>query len=37
MSQVTVLLPDALAAAGDVSITVTVRGAVSNMAPFRIE
>jgi hypothetical protein len=37
MSQVTVLLPDALAAAGDVNITVTVRGAVSNTAPFRIE
>jgi hypothetical protein len=37
MSQVTVLLPDALAAAGDVNITVTVRGAVSNMAPVRID
>jgi len=37
MSQVTVLLPDALAAAGDVNITVTVRGAASNTAPFRIE
>ena len=37
MSQVTVLLPDALAAAGDVNITVTVRGAASNTAPVRIE
>ena len=37
MSQVTVRLPDTLAGASDVNITVTVRAAVSNKAPLRIE
>ena len=37
MSQVTVRLPDALAAAGDVNVRVTVRGKESNKAAFRIE
>jgi len=37
LSQVTVRLPDTLAAAGNLNVTVTVRGKVSNKAPFRIE
>ena len=37
MSQVTVRVPDALTGAGDVNISVTVRGAVSNKAQVRIE
>jgi hypothetical protein len=37
MSQVTVRLPDALAGAGDLNVTVTVGGKVSNSVPFRIE
>jgi hypothetical protein len=37
MSQVTVRLPDSLAGAGDLNVNVTVRGRVSNSAPFRIE
>jgi hypothetical protein len=37
MSQVTVRLPDTLAAAGNLNLTVTVRGVVSNKAPLRIE
>lgn len=37
MSQVTVRLPDALAAAGNLNVSVTVRGKVSNKAPLRIE
>ena len=37
MSQVTVRLPDALIAAGDVNVSVVVRGKVSNTAPLRIE
>lgn len=36
MSQVTVRLPDALAGAGNVNISVTVRGKVSNKAPIQI-
>jgi hypothetical protein len=37
MSQVTVRLPDTLAAAGNLNVSVTVRGKVSNKAPLRIE
>lgn len=37
MSQVTVRLPDTLAGAGEVNVSVTVRGKVSNKAPLRIE
>ena len=37
MSQVTVRLPDTLAGAGNLNLTVTVRGVVSNKAPLRIE
>lgn len=37
MSQVTVRLPDTLAGAGDVNVSVRVRGIVSNKAPLRIE
>ena len=37
MSQVTVLLPDTLVGAGDVNVSVKVRGKVSNSAPLRIE
>jgi hypothetical protein len=37
MSQVTVRLPDALAAAGNVNVSITVRGKLSNKAPLRIE
>ena len=37
ISQVTVRLPDTLAAAGNLNITVTVHGKVSNKAPLRIE
>ncbi|HEX6718551.1 MAG TPA: hypothetical protein VF088_15700 [Pyrinomonadaceae bacterium] len=37
MSQVTVRVPDALAGVGDLNVTVTVRGKVSNKAPLRIE
>ena len=37
ISQVTVRLPDTLAAAGNLNITVTVRGKASNKAPLRIE
>lgn len=37
MSQVTVRLPDTLAGAGELNVSVTVRGIVSNKAPFRIE
>jgi hypothetical protein len=37
MSQVTVRLPDALAAAGNVNVSITVHGKVSNKAPMRIE
>lgn len=37
ISQVTVRLPDTLAAAGNLNVSVTVRGKVSNKAPLRIE
>jgi hypothetical protein len=37
MSQVTVRLPDTLAGAGNLSVSVKVRGVVSNKAPIRIE
>ena len=37
LSQVTVLLPDALAAAGNLNVSVTVREKVSNKAPIRID
>jgi len=37
MSQVTVRVPDALAAAGNVNIRVTVHGVVSNAAPLQIQ
>jgi hypothetical protein len=37
LSQVTVRLPDALTSAGNVNISVTVHGVVSNKAPVRIE
>ena len=37
MSQVTVRIPDAFASAGNVNVSVTVRGKVSNKAPLRIE
>jgi len=37
MSQVTVRVPDTLAGAGNLNLTVTVRGVVSNKAPLRIE
>ena len=37
MSQVTVRLPDTLAGAGDLNVSVRVHGMVSNKAPFRIE
>ena len=37
MSQVTVRVPDALAGAGDVNVSVRVRDMVSNKAPIRIE
>ena len=37
MSQVTVRLPDALAGAGNVNVSVRVRDMVSNKAPIRIE
>lgn len=37
MSQVTVRVPDTLAGAGNVNITVSVRDRVSNKAPLRIE
>ena len=37
MSQVTVRLPDTLAAAGNVNVRVTVRGKVSNSAPLQID
>ena len=37
MSQVTVRLPDALAAAGNVNVSVKVRGMASNKAPLRID
>jgi len=37
MSQVTVRLPDSLAGAGDLNVTVRVRGVVSNKAALRIE
>ena len=37
LSQVTIRLPDTLAAAGNLNVTVTVRGKVSNKAPLRIE
>jgi len=37
MSQVTVRLPDTLAGAGDLNVSVRVRGVVSNKAPLRIE
>ena len=37
MSQVTVRLPDTVIGAGEVNISVTVRGKVSNKAPLRIE
>ena len=37
MSQVTVRLPDALVGAGNLNVSVRVRGMVSNKAPFRIE
>ncbi len=37
MSQVTVRLPDTLAGAGTVNVSVTVRGKVSNKAPLQIE
>ena len=37
ISQVTFRVPDFLAAAGDVNVSVTVRGAISNKAPLKIE
>jgi hypothetical protein len=37
MSQVTIRLPDALTAAGNLNVSVTVRGKVSNKAPIRID
>lgn len=37
MSQVTVRVPDTLAGAGELSVSVTVHGKVSNKAPLRIE
>ncbi len=37
MSQVTVRLPDALAGAGNLNVSVRVRGMESNKALFRIE
>jgi hypothetical protein len=37
MSQVTVRLPDALSGAGDLAVTVTVRGAQSNRAALRVD
>ena len=37
ISQVTVRLPDTLTAAGNLNVSVTVRGKVSNKAPLRIE
>ncbi len=37
MSQITVRLPDALAGAGNVNVSVTVRGQVSNKAPIQID
>ena len=37
LSQVTIRLPDTLAAAGNLNVTVTVHGKVSNKAPLRIE
>lgn len=37
MSQVTVRLPEALAGAGQVNVSVKVRGAVSNKAPLQID
>ena len=37
MSQVTVRLPDALSGAGNVDMSVSVRGVVSNKAPLRID
>jgi len=37
MSQITVRLPDALAGAGNVNVSVTVRGQVSNKAPVQID
>jgi hypothetical protein len=37
MSQVTVRVPDTLAGAGDLNVSVTVHGKVSNKAPLRIE
>jgi hypothetical protein len=37
MSQVIVRLPDALAGAGDLNVSVTVRGKASNKATLRIE
>jgi hypothetical protein len=37
MSQVTVRLPDTLAGAGNLNVSVTVRGVVSNKAPLRVE
>ena len=37
MSQVTVRVPDTLVGAGDLNVTVIVRGKVSNKAPLRIE
>jgi hypothetical protein len=37
MSQVTVRLPDAMVAVGDVNVSVTVRGVTSNKALLRVE
>ena len=37
MSQVTVRLPDTVAGAGELNVSVSVRGRVSNKAPLRIE
>jgi hypothetical protein len=37
MSQVTVRVPDTLAGAGDLNVSVTVHGKGSNKAPLRIE
>ena len=37
MSQVTVRVPDTLAGAGNLNVSVTVRGKVSNKAPLRID
>ena len=37
VSQVTVRIPDTLAGAGNLNVSVTVRGKVSNKAPLRIE